>query len=57
MPNKKEGKYIHRIGQLKQRIVWEADRCPKAGPVGYFSLLLFLTLNVERKERSKRKIC
>merc|ERR1712048_881769 len=26
------GKYQHRIDQLYQKIVWETERCPKAGP-------------------------
>ena len=30
---KKAGKYIHRVNELKQRIVWETDRCEAAGPV------------------------
>lgn len=29
---RKRGKYIHRIGELKQKIYWEIDRCESAGP-------------------------
>ena len=31
VPNKKEGKFIHRIKKLHQKINWEIDRCPSAG--------------------------
>ena len=33
---KKVQKYTHRINDLHKRIVWEAERCPQAGPVSTF---------------------
>ena len=31
VPNKKEGKFIHRIKKLHRKINWEIERCPAAG--------------------------
>ena len=31
VPNKKEGKFLHRIKKLHRKINWEIERCPAAG--------------------------
>ena len=31
VPNKKEGKFIHRIKKIHRKINWEIERCPAAG--------------------------